>query len=312
MSTQIVKALCAQFPANAVSWRAGSTIRTDEGMRCKALAYIDARDVMGRLDAVLGPTNWSDEYVETAKGVMLCKLSLRIDGEWITKTDGAGETDVEAEKGKISDAFKRAAVKWGIGRYLYDLPTPWVEYDEKRKQITPAGHKQLEAALVRFAGQAQAPVAKADPAPAPAKETQAEASKAASFVEENRPAPEAPAAPEAKASKPSYVPPGGKVLTAEERKARDAAWAAKDAAAKAKESTETAEHLLVRLDGFWNDLADPDLNLNAFNIEFNAFEQTRMAAWNQMANADKARVKAMVLKVKEAHGQRRGSKQKAA
>jgi hypothetical protein len=38
----------------------------------------------------------------------------------------AGDSDVEEEKGAISDAFKRAAVKWGIGRYLYDMPTPWV------------------------------------------------------------------------------------------------------------------------------------------------------------------------------------------
>ena len=33
---------------------------------------------------------------------------------------------MEAEKGRISDAFKRAAVHWGVGRYLYNLPNVWV------------------------------------------------------------------------------------------------------------------------------------------------------------------------------------------
>ncbi len=53
---------------------------------------------------------------------MICYLSIRCDGEWVTKSDGAGDTNIEAEKGGISDALKRAAQKFGIGRYLYYLP----------------------------------------------------------------------------------------------------------------------------------------------------------------------------------------------
>ena len=92
------------------------------------LAYIDARDVMERLDEVVGPDNWSDSYEETPSGRIICSLSLYVvrAGEgvfWVTKSDGAGDTGIESQKGAISDAFKRAAVKWGIGRYLYDLPT---------------------------------------------------------------------------------------------------------------------------------------------------------------------------------------------
>jgi len=124
MTTDIWQQLRAEFPQQSVHWR-GQTV-TKNGDKALALAYVDARDVMERLDAVLGPENWSDQY-EVSGSRTLCRLSIRHDGqEWITKCDGAGDTDYEAEKGSISDAFKRAAVKFGVARYLYDLPAPWV------------------------------------------------------------------------------------------------------------------------------------------------------------------------------------------
>lgn len=115
--------LAAEFPHNAVSWRAQSVTKT--GDKALALAYIDARDVMDRLDAVCGAANWQDRY-EFHGARTICYLSLRLGDEWVTKADGAGDSDVEAEKGAISDALKRAAVKWGIGRYLYAIESPWV------------------------------------------------------------------------------------------------------------------------------------------------------------------------------------------
>lgn len=119
----MLEQLSAPFPAAAIHWRAQNVSKA--GDKALALAYIDARDVMDRLDNVMGPTNWRDTYVETPKGRLICTLELRIDGEWIGKSDGAGDTDVEGEKGAISDALKRAAVKWGIGRYLYNLGNVW-------------------------------------------------------------------------------------------------------------------------------------------------------------------------------------------
>src|SRR5690606_35602811 len=80
-----------------------------------------------------------DEY-DCVNGRTICKLGINVDGAWVWKSDGAGDTQVEAEKGGISDAFKRAAVKWGIGRYLYDLDAPWVPCETRehngRKQWT--------------------------------------------------------------------------------------------------------------------------------------------------------------------------------
>ena len=86
------------------------------------LAYIDARDVMKRLDDVMGVENWQTKE-HRVDGGFVCELSLRIGDEWITKTGAANDTKVEALKGGSSSALKRAAVNWGIGRYLYYLPT---------------------------------------------------------------------------------------------------------------------------------------------------------------------------------------------
>lgn len=114
------------FPPDCVSWRVGSTTRDKKkGM---ALAFIDARDVMHRLDEVCGPENWQCDYPHAAQKTV-CRIGIRINGEWIWKSNGAGDTDIESEKGALSDAFKRAAVLWGIGQYLYDLDSPWVELD---------------------------------------------------------------------------------------------------------------------------------------------------------------------------------------
>jgi hypothetical protein len=132
-----LKALAAEFPRNVVSWRAQSV--TKDGTKAMALAYIDARDVMERLDAVCGPDGWQCDYPHAAIKTV-CRIGIKVGDEWVWKANGAGDSDIEAEKGALSDAFKRAAVLWGIGRYLYDTETPWVpceayetEYQGKKK-----------------------------------------------------------------------------------------------------------------------------------------------------------------------------------
>lgn len=115
--------LAKEFPREAIHWRAQTL--TKSGDKALALAYLDARDVMDRLDEVCGPENWQDEYVESVKGRVICRIGIKVGDEWIWKSDGAGDTAVEGEKGGISDAYKRAAVKWGIGRYLYRLDAVW-------------------------------------------------------------------------------------------------------------------------------------------------------------------------------------------
>lgn len=119
--------LSAPFHPSKISWRVGST-KADK-TKGMALAYIDARDVMERLDEAVGPENWQRRYTHADKKT-ICEIGIKVDsGEWVWKSDGAGDSDIEAEKGAISDAFKRAAVNWGIGRYLYDIESPWVELE---------------------------------------------------------------------------------------------------------------------------------------------------------------------------------------
>lgn len=118
------EALRAPFHESRIHWRA--QVVTKAGDKAMALAYIDSRDVRQRLNEVVGPENWTCEHYSCGDGRLGCRISIRCGDEWITKTDGAGETAIEAEKGAFSTALKRAAVAWGIGEYLYDMDTPWV------------------------------------------------------------------------------------------------------------------------------------------------------------------------------------------
>lgn len=145
------EALAAPFPPERVSWRIGQmqkNVSQGQTAKGKALAYLDARDVMGRLDKVCGPHGWQNRYSH-ANGKTVCDIGVLCGAEWIWKADGAGDSDIEAEKGALSDAFKRAAVRWGIGRYLYDIPSPWVAVNQW-KQIEEGEHSKLEALLEKF------------------------------------------------------------------------------------------------------------------------------------------------------------------
>lgn len=148
---EIYNKLKRPFDPKKISWRVGST--SQDKTKGIALAYIDARDVMMRLDEVFG-LNWQNRYSH-AEGKTICEIGAKIDGEWIWRAGGAGDTDIEAEKGAISDAFKRAAVLFGIGRYLYELPNEWVpiepygrsyklsKYPSLPKWATPEGFDEI-------------------------------------------------------------------------------------------------------------------------------------------------------------------------
>jgi len=165
--------LAAPFDPSEVDWRVGST--TKDKAKGMALAYIDARTVMDRLDAVCGPAGWQNKYVmEGSKTV--CEIGILCGDDWVWKADGAGDSDVEAEKGALSDAFKRAAVRWGVGRYLYNLKSPWVALKAfgNSYAIADEAKPQLDALL---RGNMPKP-----PAPPPPKQDRAAAAK--SYVDE--------------------------------------------------------------------------------------------------------------------------------
>lgn len=146
MSNDILAKLAAPFPPDVISWRVGST--TKDKARGMALAYIDARDVQDRLDQVCGE-NWQVRHPWAAGSKLACEIGIKIGDQWIWRGDGAGDSDVEAEKGAFSDSFKRAAVRWGVGRYLYDIDSPWVALEAAGNsyKIAPGEYERLRKVL---------------------------------------------------------------------------------------------------------------------------------------------------------------------
>lgn len=128
--------LTRPFDPRFVKWRVGAMNKNASPPSGIALAYIDARDVMKRLDSIIGPAYWQAKYPQAG----MCEISIYLNGIWVTKTNCAGVTDVEAEKGQASDAFKRAAVLWGVGRYLYYLDNNWITLQPRgRSFVIPKG-----------------------------------------------------------------------------------------------------------------------------------------------------------------------------
>lgn len=126
---------------NPIRWKVQS-MKYDKAL---IVPFIDARDVAKRLDEVVGPDKWCDEYYsldvywpsddntwekkdETSdpgpkhsdiRKALYCKVGIKFGDEWVFKSDMGDPTDIEPHKGESSDAFKRSCVKWGIGRFLY-------------------------------------------------------------------------------------------------------------------------------------------------------------------------------------------------
>lgn len=124
------------FPAYDVEWRLQSKDKATPPAWGLALAYITARGLQERFDAVCGPGNWRPSYTTLATGAIMCSVWLRVKAiGWVEKSDGAGQSagggekglsDADAKKSGFSNAFKRAAVVWGPGRYLYNLEAGFV------------------------------------------------------------------------------------------------------------------------------------------------------------------------------------------
>ena len=115
------KELAKPFPEKDIEWRIGRVGTKNGKPWAMVLAYLTNRAIMDRLDSVVGPDNWCNEFTQGPQGGVLCGISIKVGDEWVTKWDGADNTAIEKVKGGLSDSMKRAAVQWGIGRYLYSL-----------------------------------------------------------------------------------------------------------------------------------------------------------------------------------------------
>lgn len=128
MQKEIKEALQKPFPASEIKLKVQAKLKNDPNKGI-IVAYIDARNVMERLDEV--GVEWSDYYREVNLGDKTgIECTLIIDG--VTRTDigdPASDGMDDSLKSAYSDAFKRAAVKFGIGRFLYALPKMYAELD---------------------------------------------------------------------------------------------------------------------------------------------------------------------------------------
>jgi hypothetical protein len=139
----MMEALAQPFPAEVIQWKPGATNK--DKSRGLALAYVDLRHYIDRLNEVAGP-DWSDGYEVQAGGtVVLCRLTIA----GMTRADvgEASANDENTATTALAQAFKRACVKFGLGAYLYRLPRMWVEYDAQRKGFTDAALARLQKAI---------------------------------------------------------------------------------------------------------------------------------------------------------------------
>jgi len=166
MNQNVLQRLREPFAFKDVEWKV--QITTQDKAKGMAVAYIDSRAIQNRLDEAIGAFNWQNSFIPWHGNSQLCGISVYDEerGDWITKYDGAENTDIEPIKGGLSDSTKRAACLWGIGRYLYEIPSIWVEIEQRGKSsvIKDNQYSKLEAeynkAVARMFGgsQPKAPV----------------------------------------------------------------------------------------------------------------------------------------------------------
>ena len=119
-----------KLKADEIECRVGQ--QTKDKSKYSVLLFKTARVDQSFLDEVVGAENWQSEHYQV-KDKDFCKIGIRIErgdkSEWVWKSDCGSESNIEAEKGEASDAFKRAGFQWGIGRELYSAPKIWLEKD---------------------------------------------------------------------------------------------------------------------------------------------------------------------------------------
>jgi len=174
----LLEKLIAPFPVSDINWKAQVT--SQDKTRALAVAYIDVRDVVRRLDQVVGAFNWSVDH-KMVGDTTISGIGIRDPqtNAWIWKWDagfveeheGQNDSRMKSVKGTISDGIKRAAVLWGIGRYLYQLPKTWVGYNAQEKKLTETPALPAWATPEGYAGRANGTKSVPQPAPQPAAQT---------------------------------------------------------------------------------------------------------------------------------------------
>ncbi|MDE7219462.1 MAG: hypothetical protein K2O45_07565, partial [Oscillospiraceae bacterium] len=143
----IQQELARPFAPEDLEWRLQRAF--EDKLRGIAVPYVTNRAIQARLDDVVGPDGWYNEYKPWHKAgqkeAQICGISIYFPEKgFITKWDGAEDSDIEPVKGGLSDSMKRAAVQWGIGRVLYSMDVVWVDIEKQgRSWIIPKDQRAV-------------------------------------------------------------------------------------------------------------------------------------------------------------------------
>lgn len=104
------------------------------------LLYIDSRAVVSLLNETVGNMNWQSEFYQVGEQT-IGKIGIYDEDRdiWVWKSDVGSESNVEAEKGKISDTYKRILSRFGV-QELYSAPRITIDDDGYGN----SGYKVLE------------------------------------------------------------------------------------------------------------------------------------------------------------------------
>lgn len=145
------KVLSRKITPKEIQWR----IQSSKNGKTSVVPYLTNRCVMERFDEAFGIDGWQNTFEPwRTKGVKCGMSVLSNDNKWITKYDGADETNIEPTKGGFSDSMKRAAVQWGLGRDLYDYPM--IQLEGETKFISRQQEKQLSQLAFNIASGTEA------------------------------------------------------------------------------------------------------------------------------------------------------------
>ena len=105
--------------AEEIEVRIGSTTKKTYSL----LLYKNARVDMALLDEVVGQGKWQREHKILGTDIY-CRVGIWNDElkQFVWVEDAGSSGNIEIEKSKASDSFKRACVNIGIGRELYTAP----------------------------------------------------------------------------------------------------------------------------------------------------------------------------------------------
>lgn len=138
---ELVKKLSAHVP---YKWRVQGANK--DKTKVQVTAYIDARQVQDLLDQHC-EHGWSSAFRDVAGGVF-CSIQIHgPDGELWVREDAGNRIEDNSQdqmfeqgfKAAASDALKRAAVQFGIGRFLYDIEKVWLPCNDRRQPLNERG-----------------------------------------------------------------------------------------------------------------------------------------------------------------------------